>query len=310
MVNPVPLALLLAGVALAADPGPAKTALVARPASERKSVDLTVYNSGQALIREERSINLSKGDNRVQVPDIPATIDATSLHFASLTDAASVRVLEQNYQYDLVSQAKLLEKYLGKTVEFMREDPSTRREAPVAGRILAIGNPDAGGEARPHAGMVAEINGKIELDPAGRLSLPALPEGLILKPQLEWMIHSGREGEQKVTVARNTFTCTGSHHPDRPEGVGRPGGVPRAGLLGSILWPERSSRMLHNGPIFFLSVRCGARTRRTQWSNSDDRIQVPPSIALLCAATGARSPPPARDRKRHRGGGQNAARRR
>jgi hypothetical protein len=137
----------------------------------------------------------------VQVPDIPATIDATSLHFASLTDPAAVRVLEQNYQYDLVSQAKLLEKYLGKTVEFMREDAATRREIAVPGRILAVGNPDAGGDKRANAGMVAEINGKIEMDPAGRLSLPALPEGLILKPQLEWMIRSGREGEQKAEIS-------------------------------------------------------------------------------------------------------------
>jgi len=201
MVISIRLALLLAGAGWAADPTAGKAALAPRLASEPKTVDLTVYNSGQALIREERSIALAKGENRVQVPDIPATIDATSLHFASLTDPASVRVLEQNYQYDLVSQAKLLEKYLGKTVEFMREDPATRRETPVAGRILAVGNPDAGGKARPNAGMVAEINGKIELDPAGRLSLPALPEGLILKPQLEWMINSGREGEQKVEIS-------------------------------------------------------------------------------------------------------------
>jgi hypothetical protein len=199
---PASFAILMAlCIGLAAEAVPATATLAARLASERKNVDLTVYNGGQALIREERSIALSKGENRVQVPDIPATIDATSLHFASLTDPASVRVLEQNYQYDLVSQAKLLEKYLGKTVEFMREDPATRRETPVTGRILAVGNPDAGGEGRPHAGMVAEINGKIELDPAGRLSLPALPEGLILKPQLEWMINSGREGDQKVEIS-------------------------------------------------------------------------------------------------------------
>ncbi len=195
------LAMLLAGAVWAAESNAAKAALAPRLASERKTVDLTVYNDGQALIREERTLALAKGENRVLVPDIPATIDATSLHFASLTDPASVRVLEQNYQYDLVSQAKLLEKYLGKTVEFMREDPATRRETPVAGRILATGNPDAGGNGRPHPGMVAEINGKIELDPAGRLSLPALPEGLILKPQLEWMIRSGREGEQKAEIS-------------------------------------------------------------------------------------------------------------
>ena len=186
---------------MAAESPAAKAAPAPRTASERKTVDLTVYNMGQALVREERSISLAKGDNRVQVPDIPATIDATSLHFAGLTDPAAVSVLEQNYQYDLVSQAKLLEKYLGKTVEFHREDPATHRETAVPGRLLAIGNPDAGGPGRPNAGMVAEVNGRIELDPAGRLSLPALPEGLILKPQLEWALRSGKEGEHKVEIS-------------------------------------------------------------------------------------------------------------
>jgi len=102
-------------------------------ASERKTVDLTVYNGGTSLVREERTIGLAKGANRVQVPDIPATIDPTSLHFSSLTDPAGVRVLEQNYQYDLVNQAKLL-KSTGRPVEFLRLDPEKKRNNTVTGR--------------------------------------------------------------------------------------------------------------------------------------------------------------------------------
>jgi hypothetical protein len=89
------------------------------PASNRQSVDLTIYNANLALVREERTIDLAKGLNRVVIPDIPATIDGTSLHFSSLTDPAAVKVLEQNYQYDLVHQAKLMEKYIGRDVEFI-----------------------------------------------------------------------------------------------------------------------------------------------------------------------------------------------
>lgn len=185
----------------------AKEELAARMASERKTVDLTVYNGGTSLVREERTIGLAKGANRVQVPDIPATIDPTSLHFSSLTDPAGVRVLEQNYQYDLVNQAKLLEKYLGRPVEFLRLDPEKKKEYTVTGRILAVGgNPERyggengeGGAANP--GLVAEIGGKIELNPAGRLVLPSLPEGLILKPQLEWMLTSAKDGEQRAEIS-------------------------------------------------------------------------------------------------------------
>ena len=157
-----------------------------------------------SLVREERTIGLGKGNNRVQVPDIPATIDPTSLHFSSLTDPAGVRVLEQNYQYDLVNQTKLLEKYLGKQVEFLRFDEDKKKEYAVSGRILAVGgNPEQYGSqgGTSNAGLVAEIGGKIELNPAGRLSLPSLPEGLILKPQLEWLLTSAKEGEQRAEIS-------------------------------------------------------------------------------------------------------------
>jgi len=189
------------------DAVPGKDAPAARLSSPRKSVDITVYNSGTSLVREERTIALGKGVNRVQVPDIPATIEATSLHFSSLTDPSGVRVLEQNYQYDLVNQAKLLEKYLGKTVEFQRFDEEKKQAFTVTGRILAVGgNPEqygsmggTGGSSNP--GLIAEIGGKIELNPAGRMVLPSLPEGLILKPQLEWMLTSEKEGEQRAEIS-------------------------------------------------------------------------------------------------------------
>ncbi|MBI1806410.1 MAG: hypothetical protein HYR76_05100 [Ignavibacteria bacterium] len=173
-------------------------------AGERTSVDLTIYNQNLSLIREERTFSIAKGLSRVIVPDIPATIDGTSLHFSSLTDPLAVRVLEQNYQYDLVNQAKLLEKYIGKEVEFVRFNEDTKKEYAVTGKLLA-----AGFQAQPvsmlsqyiNSGMVAEINGKVEINPAGRLVLPSLPEGLILKPQLEWLVENTRPGEHKTEVS-------------------------------------------------------------------------------------------------------------
>jgi hypothetical protein len=173
---------------------------------ERQSVDLTVYNQNLALIREERTFSFPKGTGRIIVPDIPATIDGTSVHFLSLTDPQGVRVLEQNYQYDLVHQAKLLERYLGKRVEFVRMDPETKREYSVFGKLLSTGyllQAQYGGVPTYNysGGMVAEVEGKIEINPAGRLVLPSLPEGLILKPQLEWLVSSTRGGTHKTEVS-------------------------------------------------------------------------------------------------------------
>jgi len=176
-------------------------------AGDRTSVDLTIYNQNLSLIREERGITFLKGMNRVILPQIPATIDGTSLHFLSLTDPAGVRVLEQNYQYDLVHQAKLLEKYVGKEVEFIREDPQTHKEYTVRGKLISTGygQQTQYGNANLNyyatGGMIAEVDGKIEINPAGRLVLPALPDGLILRPQLEWLLTSNRGGNQKTEIS-------------------------------------------------------------------------------------------------------------
>ncbi|MBI3194840.1 MAG: hypothetical protein HYZ34_10305 [Ignavibacteriae bacterium] len=157
--------------------------------AERTSVDLTIYNQNLSLIREERTMKLAKGTSRVVVPDIPQTIDGTSVHFLSMTAPDAVKVLEQNYQYDLVNQNKLMEKYIGKKVEFVRLDELTKKEFTVEGTILSI-----------HP-LVAEVKEKIEISPAGRLVLPSLPEGLILRPQLEWLVSNTKEGEHKTEIS-------------------------------------------------------------------------------------------------------------
>ncbi len=158
--------------------------------SERTKVDLTIYNQNLSLIREERTIPFTKGLGTVVIPDIPATIDGTSLHFLSLTDPMSVRVLEQNYQYDLVSREKILERYIGQEIEF----------GGVKGKLLAAGSRSYVGD-RASIGLVAEINGKIQFDPPGQITLPKLPDGLILKPQLQWLVECTRPGEHKTEIS-------------------------------------------------------------------------------------------------------------
>lgn len=178
-----------------------------RKAGNRTSVDLTIYNQNLSLIREERLLVLARGLNRVVLPEIPATIDATSLHFMSLTDRTGVRILEQNYQYDLVHQARVLEKYLGKEIEFVRVDPATEKEYSVRGKLIATGytaHPQYSGTLPTYessGGMIAEIDGKIEINPWGRVVLPSLPEGLILRPQLNWLLTSMREGRHKSEIS-------------------------------------------------------------------------------------------------------------
>lgn len=198
--------LMVAGIIALAAVGfpPSSLSQLRGGGGERSSVDLTIYNQNLSLVREERTFTLGKGLVRVVVPDIPATIDGSSVHFLSLTDPEGVRVLEQNYQYDLVNQAKLLERYLGKEVEYVRTDPATNHEYTVTGKLLATGYAPqmAYGNAYAYAGgMIAEIGGKIEINPAGRLILGTLPGGLVLRPQLEWLVSSDQEANHRAEVS-------------------------------------------------------------------------------------------------------------
>src|SRR5713226_1751460 len=104
-----------------ATPGDQSTSL-----NDQTDLNVTVYNSNIALIRDVRQLALPGGIFRLKFMDIPATV-----HFRSLTDPEKLGVIEQNYEYDLLEPAKLLHKYVGKEVTLVRayqENGTTKRE--------------------------------------------------------------------------------------------------------------------------------------------------------------------------------------
>ncbi|HYK15235.1 MAG TPA: hypothetical protein VEW70_14730, partial [Burkholderiales bacterium] len=72
---------------------------------------------GYAVVRQQRDLNLTRGPNNVRFSDVAAFIDPTTVMFESLTDSAGTTVLDQNFQFDLVDQAKLLQKYVDQTIK-------------------------------------------------------------------------------------------------------------------------------------------------------------------------------------------------
>ncbi|MBW1717755.1 MAG: DUF4140 domain-containing protein [Deltaproteobacteria bacterium] len=81
-----------------------------------RSLNVTVYNDNGALVNEQRSLKLKKGINEIRFTNVAARIDPTSVSFLSLTDPKGTVVLEQNFEYDLVSTDKLLRKYLDEEI--------------------------------------------------------------------------------------------------------------------------------------------------------------------------------------------------
>jgi hypothetical protein len=166
-------AILAATAGLAADTAQRKST-----AEEQKSVAVTVYNNDLALVKDVRDIELPKGVLDLKFEGVAARIDPTSVHIRSLTDPGRLAVLEQNFEYDLISPAKLMEKYVGRTVELvtLRDEEEIRS----TGKLIGI-----------EGGYVYEMDGKIAVNPPGRVVLPELPEGLIARPTLVWMLENG-----------------------------------------------------------------------------------------------------------------------
>ncbi|NIM20132.1 MAG: hypothetical protein GTO51_07860 [Candidatus Latescibacteria bacterium] len=159
---------------------------------DRTSVSVTVYNNNLGLIREIRSLDLPLGNFELMFEGVASKIDPTSVHIRSLNHPEGLTVLEQNFEYDIISTEKLLEKYLGKTLFLVtvRDGKEHRKKA----TLIGIDKPQVQRHSLyllREASYVYEIKDKIAIDPPGRILLPALPEGLISKPSLVWTLKNG-----------------------------------------------------------------------------------------------------------------------
>src|SRR5205809_2607655 len=99
--------------------------------NDQTELNVTVYNSNIALVRDVRNLVLPAGTFRLKFMDIAATVNPATVNFRSLMDPDKLGVIEQNYEYDLLEPAKLLHKYVGKEVTLVRsyqESGTTKRE--------------------------------------------------------------------------------------------------------------------------------------------------------------------------------------
>jgi hypothetical protein len=152
---------------------------------------------GYAVVRHLRSLELVPGQNTVRFSDVAALIDPTTVAFESLTDPAGTRVIEQNFQFDLVNTQKLLEKYIDRTISVDQVRGSGVET--FRGTLLST----AGGY------VLRREDGSVQLlaHSAG-VRLPELPGGLITRPTLVWDIVAARGGRQKTRVSYQTGGIT------------------------------------------------------------------------------------------------------
>ncbi|MGH9705550.1 MAG: DUF4139 domain-containing protein [Candidatus Acidiferrales bacterium] len=171
------------------------TAKAAESTTEKDRVDLavTVYNSNLALVRDVRQIHLPAGEFPLQFEDVAATINPATVHFRSLTDAAKLNVIEQDYEYDLLDPQKLLQKYVGHELTLVREekDAGSTKWVETKATLLADNN-----------GPVWKIGDEIVTGmSADSYRFPDLPGNLYSRPTLIWTLENRGAAAQRVEAS-------------------------------------------------------------------------------------------------------------
>src|ERR1044072_1022973 len=163
-------------------------------ARDRQSVNITVYNSNLGLVRETRRVTLPNGRIALRFADVTAQIRPETGHLASLTSPLSLRILEQNYQYDLLNPAKLLDKFVGReiTLVLRRYQNNTESFEPVQATLLSN-----------NRGQVWRINGQIVINPTNisEIRFPDLPKNLVATPTLVWDVENSTTATQTVEAS-------------------------------------------------------------------------------------------------------------
>jgi hypothetical protein len=159
-------------------------------------VSVTIYNQDLGLVKDVRELEFQKGKGIVKFTDVASQIDPTSVHFKPVNPSDRMSILEQNYQYDLVSSAKILQKYVDKEIElFTKSAGPMEKEKSYQGTLLSYSNDNV---------TLQEPEGAIRivrLDEVRDLYFPSLPEGLITRPTLVWLLDSEVAGKRKAEVS-------------------------------------------------------------------------------------------------------------
>jgi hypothetical protein len=154
----------------------------------KKSVSVTVYNQNLGVVKDLREIDITSGKSEIRITDVAQLIDPTSVHIKF-----DGEVLEQNYQYDLVSLDKILRKFINQNIRLISETNEI-----VDGKLLSA----IGGQIvieKPEGGLVMLPNVN-----KYRFSVDYLPKGLITQPTLVWSVNSNSSGKEDVEISYQT----------------------------------------------------------------------------------------------------------
>jgi hypothetical protein len=167
--------------------------LTAASAVSAQDVSITVYNQNRAVVRDVRPLAMKPGVSTISFKDVAARIDPTTVHFRPVREPDKLQVLEQNFEYDLASPQTILDKYVDQDIRILMDKGQV-----YEGKLL-----NAGGDIvleDPTTGSVKIV----QRESVQNFEFPKLPEGLITRPTLVWMVDNQGPEKQEVEVSYMT----------------------------------------------------------------------------------------------------------
>ena len=166
----------LVGSAIASDPPP--------------QLSLTVYNTDLALVQDVRHLDVPAGRTRLEFKDVSADIRPETVTLSG----NGLAVVEQNFDYDLLTPAKMMEKAVGKQIKIIRTIPGTGKETAETATVLSVND-----------GVILRIGNRIEaLRDDGiptRVEFDSIPENLRASPTLSITVDAASAGARDVTLS-------------------------------------------------------------------------------------------------------------
>jgi hypothetical protein len=169
----------------------AETAIIS-PQSDQTGVAVTIYNEDLALVKDSRKLKLNNGSSALSFRDVSAQIKPETALLRSLLPNTSLQVLEQNFDFDLLSPQTLLEKFVGQQVSVIKTNPTTGAETEESATVLSAQN-----------GIVLKIGNRIETGFPGRIAYPNVPGQLRDRPTLTTQVQYKGANHDKDTGQSN-----------------------------------------------------------------------------------------------------------
>ena len=163
---------------------------VVSTANDQHSVAITIYNDNLALVKDARRISLARELNRLAWREVSAQMRPETAQLRNLTNPAGFWLQEQNFDFDLLTPQKLLEKYVGRDVSVIRTHPTSGVETRETATVLAT-----------NGGMVLKFADRIETGVPGRLAFPGVPDTLRDKPTLVVSLINPTAGIQNLELS-------------------------------------------------------------------------------------------------------------